>query len=137
VIPFSGVVFHRFGGSCYFHRDRDNSVNIVTRQRAGRPGFGSRRGRNLFCSLPRQNRLRDPPSLLSSGYRRAISPRINQPRRESDHSLPSSTDVKNAWSYTSTLKSLWRGAWLRTETSYVLTLPCCLHLWGSKESRIK
>jgi len=32
----------------------------------------------------------------------AISPGVKRPRREADHSFPSSSEVKNAWSYTST-----------------------------------
>jgi hypothetical protein len=35
--------------------------------------------------------------------------------RESDHSSPSSAEVKNDWRYTSTPhRSSWRGIWLRT-----------------------
>jgi hypothetical protein len=33
---------------------------------------------------------------------RALSPGIKRPRREADHSPPSSAEFKNAWSYTST-----------------------------------
>jgi hypothetical protein len=33
---------------------------------------------------------------------RGSFPGVKQPRREADHSLPSSVKVKNAWSYTST-----------------------------------
>jgi hypothetical protein len=29
-------------------------------------------------------------------------PRVNRPGRKADHLIPSSTEVKNAWSYTST-----------------------------------
>jgi hypothetical protein len=32
----------------------------------------------------------------------ALSPGVKRPRREADHSPPSSAEVKNAWSYTST-----------------------------------
>jgi len=32
----------------------------------------------------------------------AVSLGVNRPGREADHSLPSSTEVKNAWSHTST-----------------------------------
>jgi hypothetical protein len=32
----------------------------------------------------------------------ALSPGVKRPRREADHSPPSSSEVKNAWSYTST-----------------------------------
>jgi hypothetical protein len=33
----------------------------------------------------------------------ALSLRVKRPGREADHSPPSSAEVKNAWSYTSTL----------------------------------
>jgi len=37
--------------------------------------------------------------------------RIKRPRREADHSPPSSAELKNEWSYTSTPHaSSWRGA---------------------------
>jgi hypothetical protein len=32
----------------------------------------------------------------------ALSPSLKRPGREADHSLPSSADIKNTWSYTST-----------------------------------
>jgi hypothetical protein len=32
----------------------------------------------------------------------ALSLEANRPGREADHSLPSSAEIKNAWSYTST-----------------------------------
>jgi len=33
---------------------------------------------------------------------RALALTVKRPRREADHSLPSSAEVKNVWSYTST-----------------------------------
>jgi hypothetical protein len=33
----------------------------------------------------------------------ALSQRVKRPKRETDHSPPSSAEVKNAWNYTSTL----------------------------------
>jgi len=48
------------------------------------------------------DRVRDPTSLLSNGYRWALSPRAKRPEREADHSTPSSAEVKNVRSYTST-----------------------------------
>jgi hypothetical protein len=42
-------------------------------------------------------------------------PRVKQPGCEADHSPPSSAEVKNAWSYTSTPPATsWRAAWLTT-----------------------
>jgi hypothetical protein len=47
-------------------------------------------------------RLWGVPSLLSSGYHGALSLGVKAPAHEADHLLPSSAEVKNAWSYTST-----------------------------------
>jgi hypothetical protein len=75
-----------------------NSVSIDTRIRAGRP-----RNRG---TIPRITR-----DILSPvAFRRAsdprhegcISPEEKHTGRKTDTSLPSSDDVKNAWSYTST-----------------------------------
>jgi hypothetical protein len=49
--------------------NRDSSVSMATRPRAGWPRFNSRRGNDgiLFSSLLRPDRLWGPPSLLSNG----------------------------------------------------------------------
>jgi hypothetical protein len=39
-----------------------------------------------------------------------LSPGIKRPGREADHSTPSSAEVKNVWSYTSTLQYIFM-AW--------------------------
>jgi len=79
-------------------------VSIHIRQRAGRPWFNSRHEQwwDYFSSPPRPYRLWGPPSLLSIGYGGVLSPQIRRPVRQTDHSLPSSAGVKNAWSYTYT-----------------------------------
>jgi hypothetical protein len=59
-------------------------------------------GWEFFPSPPRPERHWGPPSLLSSGYRGALSLGVKRPGREADHSPSSSAEVKNAWSYTST-----------------------------------
>jgi hypothetical protein len=61
---------------------RGSSVSIVTRLWVGRPG-----GVQFSAG---------------KGIEGAISSGIRQPGRESDHSPPSSADVKNVWSYIST-----------------------------------
>jgi hypothetical protein len=48
-----------------------------------------------------------PPTQRVSGD---LSLGVNLPERESYHSPPSSAEVKDAWSYTSTHISSWRGA---------------------------
>jgi len=40
----------------------------------------------------------------------ALYPRIKQPEREADRPPPSSAEIKNAWSYTSTTPTLLHGA---------------------------
>jgi hypothetical protein len=53
----------------------------------------------------------DSHSLPSSGYQ-DLSPGVKKPGSEADHSPPSSAQVNNAWSYTSTHRmrtSSWRG----------------------------
>jgi hypothetical protein len=49
---------------------RCSSVIIVTGLRAGRPGFGLGRGKRFFTPPQHPSRLWDPPSLLSTAYRR-------------------------------------------------------------------
>jgi hypothetical protein len=67
---------------------------------SGRPIFDSRQERDFLSSTcPVQ--LRDPPNLLSNGYR-GPSLEERQPGLEADHSPPPSAEVKNEWSYTST-----------------------------------
>jgi hypothetical protein len=66
-------------------------VTIVLQwSRNGLDGPGSIPGSAIFFSSPqRRDPLRVPPSLLTSGHR----------RREADHSLPSSAEVKNGELY--------------------------------------
>jgi hypothetical protein len=58
---------------------------------------------------PCPERLWGPPSLLSNGYGGALSLGVKRPGRETDHSSPSSAEVKNAWRYTSTPAILLHG----------------------------
>jgi hypothetical protein len=47
---------------------------------------------------------------------------INRPGREADHSLPSSAEVKNTWSCTSTPPvPSWRGAQLKHRDNFTFT----------------
>jgi hypothetical protein len=75
-------------------------VRFVVGKVAGRSGFqGSIPGRDceFFASPPRPERLWGPTSLLSKGYQG-----IKRPGLVVDHPPPSSAEVKNAWSYSST-----------------------------------
>jgi len=73
----------------------------VIRLWAGRPGFDSqqRQGSFLFAtaSRPTLGHTKLPVQCLTGGF----FPGANRPGNEADHSLPSSGEVKNAWSYTS------------------------------------
>jgi hypothetical protein len=83
----------------------DSSVGIATKLRVGdrdsRVRFLAGAGNFLFTAVsrtalePTQPPIQWVPGDLSLGLKRPV--------RESDHSLPSSAEVKNAWSYTSTL----------------------------------
>jgi hypothetical protein len=59
--------------------------------------------KGFFSSPPCPDWLWGPSSPLSKGMEGgALSPEVKRSGRESDHSPPSSAEVKNAWSYTST-----------------------------------
>jgi hypothetical protein len=89
-----------------------SSVSTVAKLRDGRPGFDPRQGQGFFLFVtasrpalePIQPAIQWAPGDLSAGVKR--------PERESNYSLPSSAEVKNSWSSTSTpyKKSSWRDA---------------------------
>ena len=57
------------------------------------------RSKEFFGPPKRPDRLWGPPRLLSNGYRCPFSV-VKRPVLEVKHSPPSSTEVKNRWSYT-------------------------------------
>jgi hypothetical protein len=74
----------------------DNSVNIVPRLHAGRPGFYSRQGQGFFPLLYRiQTGSGAHPAYFPVG-----TPGLNRPGRVADHSHPSNVEIKNTRSYT-------------------------------------
>jgi hypothetical protein len=81
-------------------------------------------GREFFFSSPRPDLLWGPPNLLSDVYRGAISPGIKRPGREANHSPSSSTEFKNAWSYTSIHTNIFM-AWyfIKPRDNFTFTLP--------------
>jgi hypothetical protein len=86
-----------------------NSVLGTATRYSLRPGrfgvqtpVGAKRLRLLHS---RPYRPYGPPSLLCNGYRGSF-PRVKRPERGVDHPPPSSAQVKNVYSYTST-PSLW------------------------------
>jgi hypothetical protein len=72
----------------------------------------------------RAGRLWGPSSLLSNGYRRVYcggGGGVQRQVREPDHWSPSSAEVKNAWSYTSTAPRV-----MATFLTFALPLLCVL-----------
>jgi hypothetical protein len=59
------------------------------------------RGREVFLRHRVQNGSGTHPTSSQTGTR-GSSPKIEQAGREADHSPPSSTEIKKAWSYTTT-----------------------------------
>jgi hypothetical protein len=73
-----------------------------TRLWTGRPGFNTRQGQGIFLFATTVSRPILEPIQPIKWELGALSPRVKRPAREADHSPPSSAEVKNAWSYTST-----------------------------------
>jgi hypothetical protein len=71
---------------------RDSSVSIVTRLRVRQLEEQSLD----FCSPPRPDEFRGPPTLLSNGYRKGEGSFPGGRTSEADKSPPSSAQVKNA-----------------------------------------
>jgi hypothetical protein len=93
----NGVTSHIKIPARYTH----HLVDIMTRLLAERSTNRIPIRGNIF--IPTQklpDRLWGPPTLLLNGHLRSF-PGIKQPEREVDHSPPTSTKVKNEWSYTS------------------------------------
>jgi hypothetical protein len=65
----------------------------VARLRVGRPGFDSSR-QGLFFSPPRWYRLRGSFSLLANGYQELCPPGVRWLGRETNHTPPSSVEVR-------------------------------------------
>jgi hypothetical protein len=87
---------------------QDSSVSIVTSlgtERSSIPGWGT------YPDLaPRPEKFWVPPSLVSSGYRGFFYIRVKRPGRETDYLSLSSAEVKNVWSYTTTILNVFM-AW--------------------------
>jgi hypothetical protein len=80
--------------------NRISSVSTVTRLRAGWPRFDSRKGQETF-----RRRVQTVSGAHPASYPMGIRcsfPEGKAAGREANHSLPSSAEVKNAQSYTST-----------------------------------
>jgi hypothetical protein len=88
----------------WFIRSRDSSAGTATIYGLDDQGVVVRvpvRSR-IFSSTRHPDRMWRPPSLLSNGYRGALSPGVKPPGCETDHSPPTSAEVKKMWIYIST-----------------------------------
>jgi len=96
------------------------SVSIVTRQRTGGAGIHSRKGQEFFhfttTSIPALEHIQPPVQWLMT----VLPPGIKRSKREADHSLLCSAEIKNVWSYNSTPPYLFL-AW------YLIKHSICFH----------
>jgi hypothetical protein len=65
------------------------------RQRAGRPGFDSRHGQEVFLLSIASTSALGPIQPLIQWVPGALSPEVKRQGREADHSSPSSFEVEN------------------------------------------
>jgi hypothetical protein len=68
-------------------------LHVTQLLRAGRPGFDSRQGQNIFLFSTAPKPALDPTHSPIEWVRKALSPGLKRPGREADNS-PSSADVK-------------------------------------------
>jgi hypothetical protein len=102
--------------------NRDSSVILALGYGLDDRGFGSRQGLGTFlfttASRPALGPIQPPVQWVPG----ALSLGVKQPSSETDHSPPSSAEVKNAWSYTSTLTTpSRRGAQLKHRDSFTFS----------------
>jgi hypothetical protein len=96
-------------------KDRGESVSIVTRLRVGRPGFDFRQGMNFLFATASGPALR-PVQLASS--------EIKREERKANHAFPSSAEVKDLWSYTSSPPYVWKAcAYISIRDNSILKVP--------------
>jgi hypothetical protein len=91
-------------------------------------GFESRQGLGLFLyttvSRPSLGPTQPPIQWVAG----AFSLGVKRPGRKADHSPPCSAEVKNAWSYTSTLQYAFT-TWCLVEAQGQLYLYLAVHWW--------
>jgi hypothetical protein len=71
-------------------------------ERSAFRGFDSRRRLGIFLFTTASRLVLGPIQPPIKWAPRALSLWVKRPEREADHSYPSSVEVKNSWSYTST-----------------------------------
>jgi hypothetical protein len=110
----------------------------VTRLRVGRPTFDSWQGRGFLCCHRVQTGFRAHPA--SDGYRGLFPGGVKRTGREADHSPPSTAEIKNAWSYTSTRPYLMAWSLVKQRDRFTLKLPSlflsvlCIHISWTEAS---
>jgi hypothetical protein len=103
-------------------RRRGGSISIVTTLRAARPGFDSRQGWDCFWAATSRSGLQSTPP-TTQWVPRDLYLGIKRPGCEGDHSPPSTAEVKDALSYTSTPSYCFHGVFLTLATGTTLHLP--------------
>jgi hypothetical protein len=83
-------------------KSRESSGGLATTLRDGRLVFDYRQGLGIFLFDTASRPSLGPTQLPVQGIPDVLSPGIKRPWRKADHTPPSSAEVKNAWSYTST-----------------------------------
>jgi hypothetical protein len=91
-----------------------------------------RQGLGIFSS-PSPDQLWDPPKPPIQFVPGALSLEVKWPGCEADHSPPSSADVKNAWSYTSSPQYAFM-AWCSDEAQGQLYLYAHKHISNTRYS---
>jgi len=77
------------------------TISIATTLRGGRSGVPIQAGA-IDCQQNFSSGSEPHPASYSMGTG-VVSRRVERPGRDADHSPPSSVEIKNEWSYTSTL----------------------------------
>jgi hypothetical protein len=93
-------------------------------------GSSPDRGWEFFSSPQHPDWLLGLPSLFN-GYEGLFSLEVKQPGHEADHTPPSSTEVKNAWSCTSTPNTpSWHGAQLKPRDNFTFTFTLFSYMFS-------
>jgi hypothetical protein len=79
-----------------------NNFDCTTGWTIGVLGFDSQRGLGIFLFTTASRTALGPTHTPIQWVQGALSLGVKWPGREADHSPPSSTEVNNAWNYTST-----------------------------------